>query len=110
MSKRRKKRIFGTTDRPRLVVYRSLKYLHAQLVDDSQQKVILGMYNKSKLALDSLKDAKTKVDASHTLGKTFAEEAKKRKVTEIVFDRNGYPYHGRVKAFAEGARERGLDF
>lgn len=106
----RKKKIFGTTERPRLVVYRSIKYLHAQLVDDSKNEVIVGLFNKSKLALDALKDTKTKTDASRALGKVLAEQAKKKKVTKIVFDRNGYLYHGRVKAFAEGAREGGLDF
>lgn len=110
MPNKKKKKIFGTTERPRLVVYRSIKYLHAQLVDDSKNEVIVGLFNKSKQALDALKDTKTKTDASRALGKVFAEQAKKKKVTKIVFDRNGYLYHGRVKAFAEGAREGGLDF
>ncbi len=108
--KRRKKKIVGTTERPRLVVYRSNKYLHAQLVDDSRQKVLMGMFDKSKMAREALKDAKTKTEKSHILGKIFAEQAKKLKITKIVFDRNGYHYHGRVKSFADGAREGGLDF
>jgi large subunit ribosomal protein L18 len=110
MPNRKKKTLFGTSKKPRLVVYRSLNYLHVQLVDDSTQKVILGMYNKSKIAIDRLKDAKNKTESSHALGKVFAEEAKKQKVSEVIFDRNGYQYHGRVKAFADGARENGLQF
>jgi len=110
MSNKRKKRVFGTSERPRLVVFRSLRYMQAQLIDDGEGKVILGMNDKSKAAATALKDAKTKTEKSHALGKYFAEEAKKKDVAKIVFDRNGYIYHGRVKAFADGAREGGLDF
>ncbi len=110
MPNKRKKRVFGTAERPRLVVYRSLRYMHAQLINDADGTVILGMADNSKIAKDVLKDAKTKSDKSRTLGKFFAEEAKKKNVSKIVFDRNGYIYHGRIKAFAEGAREGGLDF
>jgi large subunit ribosomal protein L18 len=110
MPNKRKKRIIGTSEQPRLVVYRSNRYMHAQLVDDSQNKVLLGFYDKSKSAAAAIKSAKTKSEKSHALGKLFAEQAKKKKITKIVFDRNGYIYHGRVKAFAEGAREGGLVF
>jgi len=110
MPNKRKKKIVGTSDKPRLVVYRSLRYIHAELVDDTQNKVILGMFDKSKAVQDALKKAKSKKDKSFALGKVFAEAAKKKKVARIVFDRNGYIYHGRIKAFAEGAREGGLDF
>ncbi len=110
MRNKRKKRIFGTSDKPRLVVYRSLKYMHAQLVDDESKRVLIGLFDKSKITGDKVTKAKTKTESSYELGKIFAEEAKKKKVTKVVFDRNGYPYHGRVKAFAEGAREGGLDF
>jgi large subunit ribosomal protein L18 len=110
MSIKRRKNIRGTSEKPRLVVYRSNRYIHAQLIDDSQNKILLGFYDKSKNAATTLKSAKTKSERSHALGKLFAEEAKKKKVTKIVFDRNGYIYHGRVKAFAEGAREGGLVF
>jgi len=110
MPSRKNKKIRGTSEKPRLVVYRSNRYIHAQLIDDSQNRVILGMYDKSKAVVAALKSAKTKSERSHTLGKLFAEQAKKKKVKDIVFDRNGYIYHGRVKAFAEGAREGGLVF
>ncbi|APF17669.1 50S ribosomal protein L18 [Caldithrix abyssi] len=107
---RRKKKVIGTAERPRLVVYRSNKYLHAQLVDDTQPKVLMGMFDKSKVAVEAVKEGKTKVERSKILGKVFAEQAKKLNISKIVFDRNGYHYHGRVKAFADGAREGGLDF
>ena len=110
MRNKRKKRIFGTSERPRLVVYRSLRYMHAQLVNDEDNRVLVGIFDKSKISNAKVTKAKTKTEASYELGKIFAEEAKKKKVSKVVFDRNGYPYHGRVKAFAEGAREGGLDF
>lgn len=110
MASKRNKKIKGTPERPRLVVYRSNRYLHAQLVDDSQNKVLLGIYDKSKSAVSALKSAKTKIEKSHELGKLFADQAKKKKIKDIVFDRNGYIYHGRIKAFAEGARDGGLVF
>lgn len=109
-NKKRKKTVVGTSERPRLVVYRSNKYIHAQLIDDYQHKVLLGMFDKSKIAREALKDARTKTEKSFALGKLFAEQAKKLNITKIVFDRNGYIYHGRIKSFAEGAREGGLDF
>ncbi len=110
MRNKRKKRIVGTSERPRLVVYKSLRYMHAQLVDDESHRVLVGMFDKSKVAAPAVKKAKTKTESSFEMGKVFAEEAKKKKVSKVVFDRNGYPYHGRIKAFADGAREGGLDF
>ncbi len=107
---RNNKKIFGTSDRPRLVVYRSLKYMHAQLVDDTKNSVILGLTNNSTAVKAALKAAKTKTEAAKIIGKTLAEKAKKKKVKSVVFDRNGYIYHGRVKALADGAREGGLEF
>jgi large subunit ribosomal protein L18 len=110
MPNKNKKKIVGSEEKPRLVVYRSLNYIHAELINDNEGRVILGMFDKSKAALAAVKGAKTKIEKSFALGKVFAEEAKKKNVSKIVFDRNGYIYHGRVKAFAEGAREGGLDF
>lgn len=106
----KKKKIVGTSERPRLVVYRSLRYMHAQLVDDTKNTVIIGLMNKSASVKAALKDAKTKTDAARIIGKTLAEEAKKKKVKSVIFDRNGYIYHGRIKALADGAREGGLEF
>lgn len=107
---RRKKKLFGSSERPRLVVYRSLKYVYGQIVDDSQRKVMLGLSDISKTARDEVKSAKNKTEAAFKVGKMLAEEAKKKKISKVVFDRNGYLYHGRVKSFADGAREGGLDF
>ena len=107
---RNNKKIVGTSSRPRLVVYRSLKYMHAQLVDDTKNSVINGLTNNSAGVKAALKSAKTKTEVAKIIGKTLAESAKKKKVKSVVFDRNGYIYHGRVKALADGAREGGLEF
>lgn len=104
------KKIVGTAEKPRLVVYRSLKYMYAQLVDDTKNSVILGLSNKSKVVKDAVSKAKNKTEAATIVGKALAEEAKKKKVEAVVFDRNGYIYHGRVKALADGARDGGLKF
>ena len=100
----------GTTERPRLVVFKSLKYIYGQLVDDDHHKVLLTASNVGKKVPKNIKDAKSKVEASHQVGKILGELAVKNKITEVVFDRNGYLYHGRIKAFADGAREGGLKF
>jgi len=105
-----KNKVYGTSERPRLVVYRSLKYIHAQLVDDTSNKIIIGLMNKSSIVKSALKDTKTKTDAAKVIGKVLADEAKKKKIKKVVFDRNGYIYHGRIKALADGAREGGLEF
>jgi len=100
----------GTKERPRLVVFRSLKYIYGQLIDDDQNKVILSASNVGKKIPKNIKDAKTKVDASKEVGKALGTLAVKSKIKEVIFDRNGYLYHGRIKALADGAREGGLKF
>ena len=105
-----RKHIQGTADRPRLTVFRSLKAIYAQLVDDQQQKTLLTVSSLSKSLSGEIKKTKGKVEAAKIVGKTIGEEAKKRKIERVVFDRSGYLYHGRVKAVAEGAREAGLKF
>jgi large subunit ribosomal protein L18 len=97
-------KISGTTNRPRLVVYRSIRAIHAQLVDDTKGRTLCG-YSDMKL-----KSGKNKTEKAKEVGLKIAELAKGLKVEAIVFDRNGYKYHGRVKALAEGAREGGLKF
>ena len=109
--RRIRKKIQGTAERPRLVVYRSLKNMEGQLVDDDASKTILGV---STLA-EELKGFKGKsrnprVEVAFEAGKLLAERAKEAGVETVVFDRGGYKYHGRVKAFAEGARKGGLNF
>lgn len=101
--KRIRMKITGTGACPRLVVYRSLKYTYAQLVDDTTRKTI------SQTSDCTIKTG-TKTERAKEVGKKIAELAQTKKVTAVVFDRNGYKYHGRVRAVAEGAREGGLKF
>lgn len=107
---RKKKRIFGDSKRPRLVVFRSSRYVYGQIVDDSKQKTLFGASNLSREIDAKIKKAKTKTEASKIVGHLIAEKAKHKKIKHVVFDRNGYAYHGRVKALADGAREGGLEF
>jgi large subunit ribosomal protein L18 len=97
-----RKKVSGTADRPRLVIFRSLKHIYAQLVDDNTQKTILTVTDNGL--------AGKKVEKSFEVGKKIAAQAKEAGLTTIVFDRGGYLYHGRVKAVADGAREGGLEF
>ncbi|HKO16407.1 MAG TPA: 50S ribosomal protein L18 [Gemmatimonadaceae bacterium] len=98
-----RKAVSGTTERPRLVVYRSLKHIYAQLVDDTQQRTLL------TVASTDLSEGK-KSEKSLEVGKRLAARAKEAGFSRVVFDRAGYKYHGRVKAVADGAREGGLEF
>ncbi len=97
-----RKKVNGTGERPRLVIYRSLKHIYAQLVDDVSQRTLMTV-------TDSGLEGK-KVEKSAEVGKRIAQKAKEAGVTRVVFDRGGYKYHGRVKAVADGAREGGLEF
>jgi large subunit ribosomal protein L18 len=98
-----RKRVEGTTARPRLVVHRSLKHIYAQLVDDEARRTLLTV---SDLGADGGK----KGEKALAVGKALAAKAKEAGITRVVFDRAGYRYHGRVKAVADGAREGGLEF
>ncbi|HDQ45331.1 MAG TPA: 50S ribosomal protein L18 [bacterium] len=104
------KKIQGTAERPRLVVFRSLKSIYAQLVDDSSHRTLAAVSSLSKADSPKTKKAGGKIDSAKGVGQAIGEAAKKLGVSEVVFDRNGYLYHGRVKALAEGAREAGLKF
>ncbi|MCU0620312.1 MAG: 50S ribosomal protein L18 [Gemmatimonadales bacterium] len=100
-------KVAGTAERPRLVVFRSLKHAYAQLVDDAQGRVLLGVSDGSEgLTVDGT----GKVARARAVGKLLAAKATAAGVTKVVFDRAGYRYHGRVQAIAEGAREGGLEF
>ncbi|MFA7687300.1 MAG: 50S ribosomal protein L18 [Moheibacter sp.] len=104
IKRRVRRNIFGTAERPRLSVYRSNKEIYAQLVDDNSGVT---------LASASSREAKasgTKTEQSAAVGKLIAEKAKSKGVETVVFDRNGFIYHGRIKALADGAREGGLKF
>lgn len=103
-----RKRIMGTADRPRLVVFRSISDVYAQLIDDISGRTICSV---SSIAKDVKGEAKiSKTEKSKLVGRKIAEKAIENKVKKVVFDRNGYLYHGRVKAIAEAAREAGLEF
>jgi large subunit ribosomal protein L18 len=104
-----RKKVIGDSDQPRLVVFRSLNNIYAQLVDDVNNKTICTVSTLSKDIKDELKDKKTKIDKSKVVGKVIAQRAKNNNIKKAVFDRNGYLYHGRVKAVADGARESGLE-
>ena len=99
--------MFGTPQMPRLVVSRSLKNIEGQIVDDVKGVTLIGM---SSLSKEVDKKGKKKVEVSKAVGQQLANKAVKKGIERIVFDRNGYLYHGRLKAFAEGAREGGLKF
>ena len=105
-----RKHISGSSERPRLTVYRSLKAIQAQLIDDSSNKTLLTVSSQAKTLAGEVKKAKGKVGVAKVVGRVVAEEAKKRKIETVVFDRSGYLYHGRVKALADAAREAGLKF
>ena len=107
-----RKKIRGTADRPRLVVFRSLKHLEGQVVDDDRGVTLAGITTRAGdvARADAEEDLAGKVADSYVAGKKLAERAVDAGVEAVVFDRGGYPYHGRVKAFADGARAGGLRF
>jgi large subunit ribosomal protein L18 len=103
--KRVRRHVFGTAERPRLVVFRSNRGIAAQLVDDT-----VGRTLAAASSLDLKGTSGTKSDQAAAVGKLLAENAKKADVKTVIFDRGGYLFHGRVKALAEAAREGGLQF
>ena len=102
-----RKKVNGTAARPRLVVFRSLKHIYAQLVDDDRRRTLVGV---SDLSEGLTKDQPGKVGAALAVGKLAAAKAKELGVKKVVFDRAGYHYHGRIKAVADGARDGVLEF
>jgi len=105
--KRIRKKIEGSVERPRLSVYRSAKHIYAQVVDDLSGKTLAAASSVQK----ELKgESGSKIDAAKAVGAKLAEACKGKGIEKVVFDRNGFIYHGRVKAVAEGAREGGLSF
>lgn len=103
-------KIHGTSDRPRLSVYRSLNHIYTQLVDDTTGSVLSSASTLSKEIKEELKKAKSKVDRSRIVGNLIAKKATEKNISSVVFDRSGYRYHGRVQAIADGARKGGLKF
>ena len=108
--KRVRKRIFGTAARPRLSVFRSLRNIYAQLVDDETGRTILAISSLSPELNKKKMGYRGNVEAAKLAGKALAEKCQEKGIEQVVFDRGGYLYHGRVKALAEGAREGGLKF
>jgi large subunit ribosomal protein L18 len=103
-------RVSGTAERPRLSVHRSIMGMFAQLIDDVAGKTILAAHTKTAKLTGDAGERKGKMRGSYLLGKAIAEAAKAKGVSAVVFDRGAYQYHGRVAAFAEGARDGGLQF
>ena len=104
--KRIRRKLSGTAERPRLAVFRSVAHIYAQVIDDTAGTTLV-----SASSID--KGARTKggnVMAAKTIGKLVAERAKEKGIKQVVFDRGGYHYHGRIKALADAAREAGLEF
>ena len=106
-----RKKVSGTAQRPRLAVYPSLQHMEAQIIDDYEQRTIFGVSTKGKEFKKKSGLAKAgNVPAAASFGKFVAEKAREKGVGKVVFDRAGFLYHGRVKAFADAAREQGLQF
>ncbi len=97
----------GTTDRPRLAVFRSLKHIYAQVIDDSNGRTLA---SASTVETDLRPGKQTKTEEARVVGRLLAERARGAGVERVVFDRGGFRYHGRIKSLAEAAREAGLDF
>lgn len=101
-----RKTIKGTPARPRLSVFRSNRYIYAQLIDDLKGHTLCAADSREESAAGEA----NKTEQARQVGKLLAERAKTENIEEVIFDRSGYPYHGRVRALAEGAREGGLKF
>lgn len=106
IKRRVRKNIYGTSDRPRLSVYRSNKEIYAQIIDDTKGVTLVSSSSRDKV----ITKEGTKTEVSSSVGKRLAELALAEGINTVVFDRNGFLYHGRIKALADGAREAGLNF
>jgi large subunit ribosomal protein L18 len=104
-----RKKVMGTPERPRLSVFRSTRHIYAQIIDDTHGCTLVSASSQEK-ALASSAAAQKKVEQAVLVGKLVAERAKAKGIGKVVFDRNGFLYHGRVKAVSDGAREAGLQF
>jgi large subunit ribosomal protein L18 len=104
-----RKKVFGTLDRPRLSIYKSLHHIYAQIIDDTKGETLAAASTLSPEIRDEIGGRKN-TDTARVVGRLIAEKAKARGIDRVVFDRGGYPYHGRVAAFADAARENGLEF
>jgi len=108
--KRVRKKILGTPEKPRLCVYKSLRQVYAQMVDDKTGRTITAVSSLTPQVRAQIKPGDSKSAVSKKVGLYLASKIKELGITAVVFDRNRYPYHGRVKSLAEGAREGGMGF
>jgi large subunit ribosomal protein L18 len=108
--KRVRKKVAGTSERPRLCVYKSLKHIYAQLVDDRASRTLSTVSSLSPQMRNQIQKEDNKSAISRKVGVFLAEKAKELGINKVAFDRSKYPYHGRVKSLAEGVREGGLKF
>lgn len=102
--------IMGTTERPRLAVFRSLHHVSAQIIDDSTGRTLAAASTYEEAVRQTAVGSLTSCSAAAAVGKALAERALKAGITAVVFDRSGYPYHGRIQALAEAARQAGMRF
>ena len=107
--RRVRKKVFGTPERPRLCVYRSLNHIYAQVIDDTSGATLVSASTIDRAARP-LVTGKTKTEQARIVGKLVAERALEAGITKVVFDRGGFKYHGRIKSLADASREAGLNF
>lgn len=107
--KRIRKKLFGTQDRPRMSVFRSAKHIYTQIIDDTQGITLVTASTTEKEVIENQK-FENKTAAATYIGQLIAQRASEKGIKSVVFDRNGFLYHGRVKAVSDGARKAGLDF
>ena len=103
-------RVTGSAERPRLAVFKSLRFVYAQVIDDSEGKTLAQASSREKAIASKAEGSPSAKAAARLVGETIAERAKKEGVESVVFDRGGYLYHGKVRELAEGARSKGLKF
>ncbi len=104
-----RRKMTGTAERPRLAVFRSVAHIYAQVIDDAKGSTVVAASSLEKSNRDTLKTGGN-LEAAKIIGKAVAERAKEKGIRQVVFDRGGYQYHGRIKALADAAREAGLEF
>jgi large subunit ribosomal protein L18 len=105
-----RKKLAGTTERPRLNVYRSVNHIYAQVIDDAKGVTLVSATSVKKVEKGDKRPTGGNVGSAKEVGKLIAERAKDKGIKKVVFDRGGYLYHGRIKALADAAREAGLEF
>ncbi|HDG98908.1 MAG: 50S ribosomal protein L18 [Deltaproteobacteria bacterium] len=108
--KRVRKKVKGTPERPRLCVFRSLKHIYAQIIDDTTSTTLVEASSVSKRIREKIGNDGSNMKGAAIVGREIAERALRKGIKKVVFDRNGFLYHGRVKALSEAAREGGLEF